>query len=115
MRDFRLTALSDSSRFPSEFRGIAHVQEHATNHENETAEIAEIAESPICSLRSPRPLRLFSEESPMCCHTPRRMKMDHRRDACATLFSREEGIFALSNMVSFERFAGRMLVLVWRC
>jgi hypothetical protein len=32
----------------------------------------------------------FSEESAMCCHTPRRMKMDHRRDACATLFSRED-------------------------
>jgi len=26
----------------------------------------------------------------MCSRTPRRMKTDHRRDACATLFSQEE-------------------------
>jgi hypothetical protein len=32
----------------------------------------------------------LTEESVMCRCTPRRMKMDHRRDACATLFSQEE-------------------------
>jgi hypothetical protein len=61
---------------------MTHVHKHATK--NETAEIAEIAESYFFSLRPLRSRRLFSRESPMCQSTPRTMEMNHGRDARAT-------------------------------
>jgi hypothetical protein len=45
-------------------------------------------------------LRVY-QESAMCLRTPRRTRMDHRRDACAT-FSRES-VMWLGNLVRGQR------------